>query len=164
MSIAVEALFTTAPGLQAPWIVAKVDLDTVKRRIDFEVSCDANQLPCPACGVNGQGVTTASNAVGGIWISFSLKPWLHAEVPRVDCSACGKTTQAEVPWARPGSGFTLLFEALALSLCQTLPVAQAAAQLRVASKRLWRRIEYYVGIAPDRDDMIGVRVIGMPHF
>ncbi len=56
MSIAVETLFTTALGLQAPWIVSKVELDTAKRRIDFEVTCDAKQLPCPACGVNSQGV------------------------------------------------------------------------------------------------------------
>jgi len=55
-----------------------------------------------------------------------------------------------------GSGFTLLFEALALSLCQTLPVAQAAAQLRVASKQLWRRIEHYANIARGRDDMTAV--------
>jgi hypothetical protein len=37
MSLQVESLFTAALGLQAPWKVAKVDLDTAKRRIDFEV-------------------------------------------------------------------------------------------------------------------------------
>ncbi len=161
MSIAVEALFTTALGLQAPWVVSKVELDTAKRRIDFEVSCDSKQLPCPACGVNGQGIHDRVKRSWRHLDFFQFEAWLHAEVPRVDCDACGKTTQAEVPWARPGSGFTLLFEALALSLCQTLPVAQAAAQLRVASKRLWRRIEHYVNIARDRDVMTGVRVIGI---
>jgi len=56
MSIAVESLFTTALGLQAPWVVSNNDLNTVKRRIDFEVKCDTNKLSCPACGVDGQGV------------------------------------------------------------------------------------------------------------
>lgn len=56
MSIAVESLFTTALGLQAPWVMSNVDLNTVKRRIDFEVKCDANKLPCPACGVDEQGI------------------------------------------------------------------------------------------------------------
>src|SRR5690606_40680483 len=41
---------------------------------------------------------------------FQFEAWLHAKVPRVKCTSCGKTTQVEVPWARPGSGFTLLFE------------------------------------------------------
>lgn len=40
MSIAVESLFTNALGLQAPWVVSNVDLNTVKRRMDFEVKCD----------------------------------------------------------------------------------------------------------------------------
>lgn len=161
MSIVVEALFTTALGLQAPWVVSKVELDTAKRRIDFEVSCDAKQLPCPACGMNGQGIHDRIKRSWRHLDFFQFEAWLHAEVPRVDCSACGKITQAEVPWARPGSGFTLLFEALSLSLCQTLPVAQAASQLRVAAKRLWRRIEHYVSIARERDQMTGVSVIGI---
>ena len=77
------------------------------------------------------------------------------------CSGCGKTTQAQVPWAREGSGFTALFEALALSLCRELPVRQAAALLRCTDKQLWRRIEHYVDEARSLDDMPAVRVIGI---
>ncbi len=161
MSIAVEALFTSALGLQAPWVVSKVDLDTAKRRIDFEVTCDAKKLPCPACGVNGQGVHDRVRRDWRHLDFFQYEAWLHADVPRVDCDACGKTTQVDVPWARPGSGFTLLFEALAMSLCQTLPVAQAARQLRVKGKRLWRRVEHYVTAARAKDTMAGVKLIGM---
>jgi transposase len=79
----------------------------------------------------------------------------------VACTACGKTTQVQVPWARECSGFTLLFEALALSLCKELPVAQAAEQLRVHSHRLWRRIGHYVKEARAKDDMSQVRHIGI---
>jgi len=35
MGIAIESLFTIALGLQAPWAVMSVKLDTAKRRIDF---------------------------------------------------------------------------------------------------------------------------------
>ena len=56
---------------------------------------------------------------------------MHAGVPRVRCTACGKTSQTPVPWAREGSGFTLMFEALSLSLCKGLPVRQAAQMRRV---------------------------------
>ena len=92
---------------------------------------------------------------------FQFEAWLHAEVPRVQCSGCGKTTQLPVPWAREGSGFTLLFEALGLSLCRELPVAQAANQMRVAPKRLWRRVRHYVEVARAKDDMSGVRHVGI---
>ena len=38
MGVGIESLFTSALGLQAPWIVEKVELDTARRRIDFKVS------------------------------------------------------------------------------------------------------------------------------
>lgn len=93
--------------------------------------------------------------------SFQFEAWLHAEVPRVACTACGKTTQVPVPWARAGSGFTLLFEALSLTLCQGLPVRQAAQMLRVRDKQLWRRIEHYVTEARRKQDMSAVRLVGI---
>ena len=71
---------------------------------------------------------------------FQYEAWLHADVPRVACSGCGKTTQVAVPWTREGSGFTALFEALALSLCAQMPVRQAAELLRCSDKQLWLRI------------------------
>jgi len=43
-------------GLMAPWEVAKVDLDTVLRRIDFEVRCNAKLLNCPDCNTATQGI------------------------------------------------------------------------------------------------------------
>ena len=48
MGIAVEALFTSALGLQPPWVVDDVRLDTAKRRIDFEIGCHTSRLACPA--------------------------------------------------------------------------------------------------------------------
>lgn len=37
MGVDIESLFTSALGLQAPWSVKKVELDTTRRRIDFEL-------------------------------------------------------------------------------------------------------------------------------
>ena len=34
MGVGIESLFTSALGLQAPWSVKKVELDTTRRRID----------------------------------------------------------------------------------------------------------------------------------
>ena len=47
MGVGIEALFTSALGLQEPWSVEKVELDTARRRIDFELTCKANRLTCP---------------------------------------------------------------------------------------------------------------------
>lgn len=161
MSVGVETLFTSALGLQAPWLVEKVELSTAKRRIDFEITCGAQRLSCPVCNAPEQGIHDRLERQWRHLDFFQFEAWLHAKVPRIKCTACGKTTQVEVPWARPGSGFTLLFEALALSLSEHLPVRQAAAMLRVQDKRLWTRIEHYVNEARAKDDMSEVRIIGV---
>lgn len=161
MSIGVEALFTSALGLVAPWEVQDVQLDTVRKRIDFEVHCGAGLLACPACGAAAQKVHDRLRRSWRHLDFFQFEAWLHAEVPRVACAGCGKTTQLEVPWARPGSGFTAAFEALALALCRDLPVRQAARLLRCTDKQLWRRIEFHVGQARALESFAGVEVIGI---
>jgi transposase len=161
VSVGVEALFTSALGLQPPWVVEDVKLDTVKRRIDFEVTCQGALLACPQCGTPSQPVHDRLRRSWRHLDFFQFEAWLHADVPRIACASCGKTTQVDVPWARPGSGFTAAFEALALALCRELPVRQAAALLRCSDKQLWRRIEFYVERARALEEFAGVQVIGV---
>lgn len=161
MSIGVEALFTSALGLQAPWVVEDVKLETAKRRIDFEIGCQGTRLACPACGSANQPVHDRLRRSWRHLDFFQFEAWLHCEVPRVACGGCGKTTQVVVPWARPGSGFTAAFEALALALCRELPVRQAAALLRCEDKQLWRRIAFHVDKARALESLKDVNVIGV---
>jgi transposase len=161
VNVGIEALFTSALGLQPPWAVEEVKLDPAKRRIDFEVRCHAARLDCPQCGAADQRVHDRMRRSWRHLDFFQFEAWLHADVPRLNCSACGKTSQLPVPWAREGSGFTVLFEALALSMCQGLPVRQAAQMLRVSDKQLWRRIDHYVGQARQKQDMSKVTFIGI---
>jgi hypothetical protein len=58
-------------------------------------------------------------------------------VPRSNCPDHGVLSVA-VPWAREGSGFTLLFEALAMLLCREMPMAAVADALGEHDTRLWR--------------------------
>jgi len=104
LSVQIEALFTSALGLQAPWAVADVKLDTAKHRIDFDVVCKATTLVCPGCGTAAQPVHDRLSRSLRHLDFFQFEAWLHAGVPRVACSACGKTSQLPVPWAREGSG------------------------------------------------------------
>jgi transposase len=161
VSVQIEALFTSALGLQAPWEVRDVRLDAAKHRIDFDIECKQALLACPACGAASQKVHDRLPRSWRHLDFFQYEAWLHAQVPRVGCTACGKTTQLGVPWAREGSGFTLLFEALALTLCKDLPVRQTARTLRVRDKQLWRRIEHYVSEARKEQDMSAVRIVGI---
>ena len=76
MSIQIEALFTSALGLQAPWAVAEVKLDTAKHRIDFDVVCKAATLSCPSCGAAAQPVHDRLSRSWRHLDFFQFEAWL----------------------------------------------------------------------------------------
>jgi transposase len=80
---------------------------------------------------------------------------LNARVPRVRCDKCGVKT-ASVPWARPDSGFTLLFEALVMTMVSAMPVKAVARIVGEHDTRLWRVVHHYVDQARARTDASGV--------
>jgi transposase len=69
--------------------------------------------------------------------------------------------QVSVPWARPGSGFTLLFEALVLSFAAAMPMAKVAQLTREHDTRIWRVVEHHVHAARDQRDCTSVTRVGM---
>ncbi|QIZ36398.1 hypothetical protein FDZ84_19135 [Saccharopolyspora sp. ASAGF58] len=91
---------------------------------------------------------------------FQHKAFLHARVPRVRCSEHGVRLVA-LPWARPGSGFTMLFEALVLTFAKAMPVARVAAAVREHDTRVWRVVEHHVRTARAGEDFSSVRRVGM---
>jgi transposase len=104
---------------------------------------DANNL-CPV-----------PDTVGRQWQHLSFfEPTccLHCAVPRITTTA-GKVRTVDVPWARPGSGFTLLFEALALALIErAMPVNRVAAILNVNPQRIWTIFNHWLSKARAADD------------
>jgi transposase len=66
-----------------------------------------------------------------------------------------------VPWARPGSGFTLLFEALVMMLVREMPIAAVGRLVGEHGTRLWRIVHHYVDLARAEADFSRVRCVGM---
>jgi transposase len=66
-----------------------------------------------------------------------------------------------VPWAREGSGFSLLFEALAMLLCREMPMAAVADALGEHDTRLWRVAAHYVEAAHAKNSWAKVRAISV---
>jgi len=62
-----------------------------------------------------------------------------------------------VPWARAGSGFTLLFEAFVMALVASMPVAVVARTVGEHDTKLWRVVHHYVEQARDHADHGEVR-------
>lgn len=156
-----ELVFAQALGLQPPWRVDRVELDDAKKKIDLYVSYGASAGTCPACGLEDQPVHDRRSRSWRHLHFFQFEAWIHCEVPRIQCGRCGGTTQPPVPWAREGSHFTLMFEALALTLAREMPVAVCARMLGCSQQSLWRLIDGYVQRARERESHADVRVLGI---
>ena len=154
-------LFQQALGLPKPWYVVRSDFDPAARRLDLFLDFESGgTFPCAECGRAECKAYDTSKKEWRHLNFFQYEAYLHARVPRVQCSKCG-VKQVEVPWARPGSGFTLLFEAVVLMLAKSMTMAEAARFLGEHDTKLWRIVHHYVDQARASADFSTVRHVGV---
>ena len=158
-------LFTAALNLSEPWQVEKVDFrKTENGKLELHIDIGFKRGGTFACPVDGCGKTaTAYDTSERTWRHlnfFQYKTFIHARQPRIKCRDHGVKT-VEVPWARPGSGFTLLFEGWCLELAKHVPVSVIAEMVDEHDTRLWRFIDHYVTEARKGEDYSEVTAIGI---
>ena len=154
-------LFQMALGLTPPWQVLSSDFDPQQKRLDIQIDFPrGSTFSCPKCK---QDKVKAYDSETKTWRHlnfFQHETYLTARVPRVQCDQCGLRV-VDVPWARPGSGFTLLFEAMIMTLVKSMPVKTIAAFINEHDTRLWRVLHHYVDSARDNADYSKVRQVGI---
>lgn len=154
-------LFQQALGLEQPWRVVKTEFDASGQRLDLYLDFPAGStFSCPECGAVGCKVHDTEEKSWRHLNFFQHRAYLHARTPRVRCTGCG-VRLVRVPWARPGSGFTLLFEALIMTMVKDMPMAAIARLVNEHDTRLWRIIHHYVDDARERADFSDVRRVGV---
>ncbi|AEM48426.1 transposase IS204/IS1001/IS1096/IS1165 family protein [Acidithiobacillus ferrivorans SS3] len=155
-----DKLFTVALGLVPPWLVDHVTFTVEEKRLDLHINFPkGSRLACPECGQE----CPVHDTVEQKWRHmdfFQHETYLHARAPRVKCPEHG-VRKVEVPWARPGSHFTLLFEGLLMTLIKHMPVKTVADLVGEHDTRLWRVVEHYVNEARAAMDMSAVRNVGL---
>lgn len=93
---------------------------------------------------------------------FQYPCYIHCRVPKYQNKESKKIKTLEVPWAKSGLGFTLLFEEFALELVKIYGcVAEVARQLEIYPQRLWRIVKNHgKSVSLSEIDMSKVRRIG----
>lgn len=154
-------LFEQALGLGRPWHVVRSEFDAKQRRLDVYLDFERGAVfSCAECGAAG---CKAHDTVDKSWRHlnfFQHEAYLHARTPRVRCAACGVKLVA-VPWARPDSGFTLLFEALTMMLAKEMPMVALGRLVGEHDTRLWRTVHHYVDEARAERAFTDVRCVGV---
>ena len=151
-----DKLFEAALALVPPWQVTSVDFDAAGSdglgQLDIHLDFPrGSRFACPECGDLCPVHDTSEKRWRHLDF-FQHTAYLHARMPRTDCPTDG-VKQVEVPWARPGSGFTLLFEAYVMLMAAELPVAALGRAVGEHDTRLWRLIAFHVEEARSRVDM-----------
>lgn len=156
-----RGLFTMALGLTPPWQVVDIEFDVDNQRLDLHLDFPAgSRFPCPqcaaVCGVHDTGERSWRHLN-----FFQHEAHLHARLPRIECPEHGVKT-VEVPWARPGAGFTLLFEALVLLMAKKGMTPTGIGEIMGEhDTRIWRVLEHYVDSSVAKQDWAEVKQVGV---
>ena len=154
-------LFQLALVLGPPWQVVSCAFDVDNRRLDIEIDFPRGSIfSCPSCGREGCSAYDTERHTWRHLNFFQHEAYLTTRVPRVRCGKCGIKT-VEVPWARSGSGFTLLFEALIMLMAKAMPVKSIADIVKEHDTRLWRVLDHYVDASRQEADFSAVTVVGV---
>lgn len=154
-------LFEAALGIAEPWQVSDATFAPDEGRLDIYLDFPRGaRFACPEGDEDACPVHDTESKTWRHLDFFQHQAYLHARLLRVVCPAHG-TRRISVPWARAGSGFTLLFEALLLEFAPHMPVAAIARMAAEHDTRIWRVLEHYVEAAREEMDFSQVRRVGV---
>ena len=155
-----EKLFERALGIASPWFVGATSFDAAARTLTIRVDLSpGSRFSLP--GIAGEHPVHDTVAKRYRHLNFfQHECFLEVRVPRVKLPD-GSVRQVEPPWAGKLSGFTLLFEALVLMLCQQMSFAAAARLVGESRYRVARICERYVDLALAQADFSAVRALAI---
>jgi transposase len=118
-------LYAKILGIEAPWTVTAVELDTEDAEVRVFLAAPAGtRFPCPLCEQPCPGYDHHERR----WRHLDTCQYqtiLVAQVPRVQCTEHG-VHAVKVPWAEPNARFTALFEALVIDWLHAASITAVA--------------------------------------
>lgn len=156
-----KKIFELALGLASPWHISNVRFEeqSGKHILHLDLGYDKGFF------VDEDNRSTVHDRMDRKWRHlnfFQHECYINCKVPRIRDKESGKVKQVQVPWARSGSGFTLLFEAFSMCLIeQEMPVNKAGKLVGEYPNRLWTIFNYWIGVAYNEADHSGIKVVGI---
>jgi hypothetical protein len=129
----------TAFDIASPWLITGTPV-TVDCTCPEASGLDTVMF-CLECGKEMKEFEDKGEA------NLPLKSLLNPECQQWNCCAECRVAAAgsrkiRIPWARPGTGCTLMFEALVMALVRKTSVKAAATIFASCDPRLWRLADY----------------------
>jgi transposase len=157
-----KELYQQILGLDSPWSVSEVELDTELEEVRVHVDHPrGTKFSCPECQ---QELPCYDHAEERRWRhldSCQFQTILVARPPRVQCPAHG-VKNVSVPWAEKSSRFTRLFERFAIDvLLATQTVKGAMGILRTSWDETWYFVQRAVRRGQERKESKSLPRIGI---
>jgi len=158
-------LFQMALNITNPWFVSNLTFDEKAKRLDVfvdfikgsEFSYFDKEQQQEIVGLKAYDTTNKK------WRHlnfFEHECYIHARVPRVKLPN-GKVKLITTPWEGLSNGFTLLFEALVMQLCQAMPVDKVARLTKTSDDKLWSMLERYIDTTREQENFENIDAIGL---
>jgi len=158
-----KEIFSLAIGLSEPWFIREIELRKPEGTISGELNIYIDFKRGSRFVYEGIPDSSVHDTVERKWQHlnfFQHNCYLNARVPRIKLPN-GKVKTIQVPWARKGSGFTLLFEAFSMLLIESeMPVSKASKIMRVFPQRLWNIFTFWINRAHMNDKVKQVEKLG----
>ena len=143
----IEQLFSQALGIIDPWKIDSVAFDPNKKRLTIHVDFTKGSTFSYDDESTGESKEyKAYDTVEKTWRHlnfFEHECYLVARVPRIKPDS-GGIKMIMPPWSGVVSGFTLLLEALLLTMCKHMPIHQVGKLMGIEDRKLWHMIDCYV--------------------
>jgi transposase len=128
-------------SLPQPWRVERVALDPTQHRIDVRLAHRRGAcFHCPECGHRSPLYDRVPARSWRHLDQSGFRTWLWAQVPRVTCPVHG-IRRVHLPWALPGSRFTIAFERHAIDVLLETNVLGGTRLLGLSWDEAWNIME-----------------------
>jgi len=160
-----KELFQMALNVTDPWFVSDLTFDADNKRldvyIDFKQGSEFNYFDKNEDReIAGLKAYDTKNKKWRHLNFFEHECYLHARVPRVKLPD-GKIKLISTPWEGLSNGFTLLFEALLVQLCQSMPVNRVANIAKTSDDKLWNMLGSYIDTTRQEENFEKIDAIGL---
>lgn len=154
-------LFEIALGVEAPIFISKIEFDKADSELHIHIDFKrGSKFACPVCGKSECGVHDTTDKTWRHLNFFQYKCYIHFRNPKITCDSCGVHLLKPF-WARPQSGFTVLFEAFILTLAKEMPISQIAELVGEHDTRIWRLVNAHIKKAYAKKDLSKLLKVGI---
>lgn len=146
-------IFTAALGLESPWFIKEIFFEGKGEGKKLHIHLDHKRLVKFEYESKKYPVYDHQERTWKHLNFFQHECYLHARVPRVKTEG-GDVRLIDLPWAKPGTSFTLLFEQDVLNLVAGgMSGSAVGKRLGIGSKRVFGIVRRHVSYALSTQDL-----------